>query len=138
MKSETNRNELHATQKQLDDTQNARDVLSAKLIELSNRMDTANHQLSEFCKERDSLQRTLESLRSEKHHLDKDKFELNLVLETQNADLEKAQTNRNNKQKLYDMLLEEKKMLELDLHGARKDREITEINLRYIHVQSIG
>lgn len=99
-------------------------------MELSNRMDSANNQLSELCKERESLQRTSESLRGEKHHLDKDKFELNLVLDTLNADLEKAQTDRNNKQKLYDLLMEEKKMLELDLHSARKDREISEINLR--------
>lgn len=114
----------------MDEAQIAREILTSKLTELSNKMDSANHQLAEMCKERDSLQRTLESLRGEKHHLDKDKFELNLVLETLNADLEKAHTDRNTKQKMYDMLMEEKKMLDLDLHGARKDREITEINLR--------
>lgn len=123
---------MNGAQKQLDDAQNTRDILTSKLMELTNKMDSANNQLSELSKERDSLHRTLESLRSEKHLLDKEKVELNLMLETLNGDFEKSQSAKSNKQKLNDILIEEKKMLELDLHGAKKDKELTEMNLRFV------
>lgn len=130
MKLETNGNELHATQKQLDETQRAREILTANLMELTNKMDSANSQLSELAKERDSLQRTLDTLRSDKHSGDKEKVELSLMLETLSIDLEKSQTAKSHLQKMYDILLEEKKMLDLDLQCVRKDKEITEMNLR--------
>lgn len=127
---ETNANELHTTQKHLDESQHAREILTSKLIELTNKMDSSNMQLSELGKERESLQRLMESLRGEKHTVDKEKVDLNLTLESLSIDLEKSQTARGHLQKLYDVLLEEKKMLDLDLQCARKDKEITEMNLR--------
>lgn len=134
---ETNADELHATTKQLDETQNAREILTSKLMELTNRMDSANIQLSDLAKERESLHRTMESLRGEKHSVDKEKVELNLMIETLSIDLEKSQTAKSHLQKLYDVLLEEKKMLDLDLQCARKDKEITEMNLRYGEERSL-
>lgn len=125
-------NELRATQRQLDETQNARDILSNKLMELTAKMDGANIHLSELSKDRESLQRSLDSLRSEKHSVDKEKVELNLMIETLTIDFEKSQNAKNHLQKLYDNLLEEKKMLDLDMQCARKDQEITEMNLRYV------
>lgn len=127
---ETNANDLYATQKQFDESQHAREMLANKLMELTGKMDSANNQLSELSKERDSLQRTMESLRSEKHIVDKEKVELNLMVEALSIDFEKSQTAKSHVQKLYDALLEEKKMLDLDLQCARKDKEITEMNLR--------
>lgn len=130
MKLESNANELHGTQKQLDESQNAREILTSKLMELTNRMDSANNQLMELSKERESLHRSMETLRSEKHNVDKEKVELNLMIETLSIDLEKSQTAKSHLQKLYDVLMEEKKMLDLDLQCARKDKDITEMNLR--------
>lgn len=66
VKLQTHSDELHATKKQLDDSQTARDILTSKLVELTDKMDGTNIQLSELCKERDSLQRTLEGLRNDK------------------------------------------------------------------------
>lgn len=130
MKLETNSNELRATQKQLDDTQNARDILANKLMTLTNKMDLTNNQLSELFKERESLQRTLATLRTEKHLVDKEKVELNLQLESLNNDLDKTQGARSNLQKLFDTLVEEKKILEMDLQSVRKDKDIIEMSLR--------
>lgn len=125
-------NELHATQRQYEESQHAREILTSKLLELTAKLDSSNINLSELSKERESLQRVLESLRTEKHSVDKDKVELNLMIETQNFDLEKTTTARSHLQKMYDVLLEEKKMLDLDLQCVRKDKEITEMNLRFV------
>lgn len=130
VKLESNANDLHGTQKQLDESQHAREILTNKLMELTNKMDSANNQLMELSKERESLHRTMESLRSEKHIVDKEKVELNLMIETLSIDMEKSQTAKSHLQKLYDVLLEEKKLLDIDLQGIRKDKEITEMNLR--------
>lgn len=127
---ETNGNELHATQKQLDESQKAREILTSKLMELTAKMDSSNNQLSELSKERESLLRSMETLRNEKHSVDKEKVELNLAVETLSIDFEKSQTAKSHLQKMYDILMEEKKMLDLDLQCARKDKEITEMNLR--------
>lgn len=121
---------MHNTQRQLDESQRAREILTSKLMELTGKMDTSNSQLSDLSKERESLLRTLESLRNEKHLVEKEKVELNLMVETLSSDLEKSQTAKSHVQKMYDILLEEKKMLDLDLQCARKDKEITEMNLR--------
>lgn len=133
---ETTANELHTTQKHLDESQHAREILTSKLIELTNKMDSSNMQLSELGKERESLQRLMESLRGEKHTVDKEKVDLNLTLESLSIDLEKSQTAKGHLQKLYDILLEEKKMLDLDLQCVRKDKEITEMNLRYVFLKT--
>lgn len=128
---ETCGNELRATHRQLEESQNAREVLTSKLMELTVKMDTANINLSELSKDRESLQRSLDSLRTDKHSVDKEKVELNLMVEALSMDLEKSQNAKSHLQKMYDILLEEKKMLDLDLQCVRKDKEITEMNLRY-------
>lgn len=137
VKVETSMNELHATSKQLDESQNAREILTSKLMELTSKMDASNSQLSECAKERESLQRTMEILRGEKHNVDKEKVELSLMVEALSIDLEKSQTAKSQLQKFYDVLFEEKKMLDLDLQCARKDKEITEMNLRYANQKCI-
>lgn len=119
-----------ATQKHLDESQQTREILTGKLKELTVKLDVTNHQLSELSKDHQALLTSMESLRNEKHLVDKAKVELNLMLETLSSDYEKSQSSKSQLQKIYDMLMEEKQMLELDLQCARKDREITEMNLR--------
>lgn len=130
VKCETTGNDLMATQKHLDESQQTREILTGKLKELTVKLDVTNHQLSELSKDHQALLTSMESLRNEKHLVDKAKVELNLMLETLSSDYEKSQSSKSQLQKMYDMLMEEKQMLELDLQCARKDREITEMNLR--------
>lgn len=130
VKCETTGNDLMATQKHLDESQQTREILTGKMKELTVKLDVTNHQLSELSKDHQALLTSMESLRNEKHLVDKAKVELNLMLETLSSDYEKSQSSKSQLQKIYDMLMEEKQMLELDLQCARKDREITEMNLR--------
>lgn len=130
MKCETTGNDLLATQKHLDESQQTREILTSKLKELTVKFDVTNNQLSELSKDHQALLSSMESLRNEKHLADKAKVELNLMLEQLNSDYEKSQISKSHLQKMFDMLLEEKQMLELDLQCARKDKEITEMNLR--------
>lgn len=119
-----------ATQKHLDESQQTREILTGKLKELTTKLDVTNNRFSELNKDHHILLSTMESLRNEKHLVDKAHAELKLLFETINCDLDKSQTAKGHLQKLYDILMEEKQMLELDLQCARKDKEITEMNLR--------
>lgn len=80
VKLQTNSDALAATRKQYDNCEHTRDVLTGKVTELTEKLDTANHQLSELFKERDSLQKTLDSLRTDKHSVERGKAELNSIV----------------------------------------------------------
>ncbi|XP_049276876.1 rootletin [Anopheles funestus] len=130
VKLQTNNETLKATRKQYDGCEHARDMLSGKVTELTEKLDSANHQLSELYKERDSLQKTLDGLRSDKHTVERGKAELNSIVDSLNTDYEKLQNVNSKLQKMYDALEEEKKMIELELQRVHKDKDIQELNLR--------
>ncbi|XP_053659814.1 rootletin [Anopheles marshallii] len=130
VKLQTNNETLKATRKQYDGCEHARDMLSGKVAELTEKLDSANHQLSELYKERDSLQKTLDGLRSDKHTVERGKAELNSIVDSLNTDYEKLQNVNSKLQKMYDALEEEKKMIELELQRVHKDKDIQEMNLR--------
>lgn len=52
------------------------------------------------------------------------------MIDSINSDLEKSQAAKSNIQKMFDALIEEKKMLELDLQCVKKDKDLTEMTLR--------
>lgn len=68
------------TRKQFDSSENTREMLTSKVSELTDKLDTTNYQLSELVKERDSLQKTLDSIRSDKHSVERGKAELNSIV----------------------------------------------------------
>lgn len=80
VKLQSNTDALSATRKQFENCEHTRDVLSGKVGELTEKLDSANHQLSELYKERDSLQKTLDGLRSDKHSVERGKAELNSIV----------------------------------------------------------
>lgn len=130
MKLKSTHDELIATKKHLDASDGTKDILTSKLTELTDKMDHSNVQLSELFKERDSLQKALDGVRSEKHLADREKAELNLMVDGISGDYEKLQNSRSNVQRIADSLSEEKRMLEIDLQRVLKDKDITELNLR--------
>lgn len=68
------------TKKQLESSDNTRDLLTKKLTELTEKLDSSNFQLSELYKERDNLQKNLENMRSDKQVLERGRTDLsNLV-----------------------------------------------------------
>ncbi|XP_062702391.1 rootletin isoform X2 [Aedes albopictus] len=130
VKLQSNTDALAATRKQFENCEHTRDVLSGKVGELTEKLDSANHQLSELYKERDSLQKTLDGLRTDKHSVERGKAELNSIVDSLNTDYEKLQNVNSKLQKMYDSLEEEKKMLESELQRVQKDKDIQEMSLR--------
>lgn len=130
VKCESSGNDLSATQKHLEESQQTREILTAKLTELTGKLDSTNNRFSELTKDHNMLLSSMESLRNEKHLGDKANAELKLLFETISSDLDKSQTAKGNLQNLYDILMQQKQMLEWDLQGAYKDKEIIESHLR--------
>lgn len=130
VKLQSNSDSHTNTRKQLDGAEHTNQLLTSKLTELTEKLDATNIQLSELCKERDSLQKTLENIRSEKFSIERGKSELNSIVDSLNVDYEKLQHHNAKLQKLIDSLDEEKKFVELELQRTSKDKEILEMNLR--------
>ncbi|XP_070507489.1 rootletin-like isoform X2 [Chironomus tepperi] len=130
VKLQANSENLQQTKKQLDSTECARENFEGKLNELTEKLDNTNYQLSELVKERDSLQKTLDDMRSDKHCVERGKAELNSIVDSLNMDYEKLQHINAKLQKAVDSLEEEKKSLLIDLKRTSKDKEIIELNLR--------
>lgn len=130
VKLQSNSDAHQATKKQLDGTEGTNQILTTKLTELTEKLDATNYQFSELCKERDSLQKTLENIRNEKFSIERGKSELNSIVDSLNVDYEKLQHHNAKLQKLIDSLDEEKKFVELELQRTIKDKEILEMNLR--------
>ncbi|XP_055383850.1 rootletin [Condylostylus longicornis] len=125
----TNEN-LLTTRKQLESAENAKEFLTAKVSQLTEKLDSSNAQLSELYKERESLQRTLDSLRAEKQNVERGRAELNAVVDNLSCDYEKLQLSHGKLQKHIDMLEEDKKALELEIQRILKDKDIADMNLR--------
>lgn len=130
VKLQSNTDTLQMTKRQCDSSEHTREILTIKVTELTDKLDATNLQLSELCKERDSLQKTLDNLRSDKQSAERGKAELNTIVDGLNSDYEKLQNANSKLQKYADSLDEEKKLLELELQRVVKDKEITEMNLR--------
>lgn len=80
VKLQSNGDALQMAKKQVDSSEHTRDMLTSKVAELTDKLDTTNYQLSELCKERDSLQKTLDNIRSDKHSVERGKAELNSIV----------------------------------------------------------
>lgn len=130
VKLQSNTDTLQMTKRQCDSSEHTREILTIKVTELTDKLDATNLQLSELCKERDSLQKTLDSLRSDKQSAERGKAELNTIVDGLNGDYEKLQNTNSKLQKYADSLDEEKKLLELEMQRVLKDKDITEMNLR--------
>lgn len=131
VKLQSNLDELQSLKKQFEVVERARDNLTSKVIEITEKLDASTNKLSETSKERDSLQRTLDAVRNEKYLLEKENSELNIMIETLNGEVEKVQASKDSLQKILDNMNEERKMSDLDLQCVLRDKEITEMNLRY-------
>ncbi|XP_058812044.1 rootletin isoform X2 [Topomyia yanbarensis] len=130
VKLQSNSDALAVSKKQLENCEHTRELLTGKVTELTEKMDSANHQLTELYKERDSLQKTLDGLRTDKHSVERGKAELNSIVDSLNTDYEKLQHVNSKLQKMYDSLEDEKKMVESELQRVQKDKDIQEMNLR--------
>lgn len=80
VKLQSNSESLQLTKKQLEASEITRENVTTRLQEMTDKLDTTNYQLAEIAKERDSLQKTLDDIRSDKHSVERGKAELNSIV----------------------------------------------------------
>lgn len=80
VKLQTTTDTLNVTKKQLDAADETKELLSTSVSDLTNKLDSSNHQISELCKERDSLKQLLDTMRLEKQNVERAKVELNSIV----------------------------------------------------------
>lgn len=130
VKLQTTGEALQTSRKQAAGAEHTRDMLTAKVAELTDQLDGSNVQLAELCKERDGLQRALDACRTEKMAVERAKSELGAVLDQLNGDYEKLQNANSRLQKTTDGLDDEKKLGELEMQRVLKDKDMIEMGLR--------
>lgn len=130
VKLQTTGEALRTSRKQCGEAEHSRDLLTAKLTELTDQLDGSNTQLAELCKERDTLQKSGDTLRSERLAVERAKAELGAVLDGLNGDYEKLQNTNSRLQKALDGLEDEKKFGELEMQRILKDKDMMEMSLR--------
>lgn len=130
VKLQTTGDALQASRKQCAGAEHSRELLTAKVTELTDQLDGSNLQLAELCKERDALQKAADAVRAEKMSVERAKAELGAVLDSLNGDYEKLQNANSRLQKSVDGLDDEKKFGELEMQRVLKDKEIMEMSLR--------
>ncbi|XP_060648452.1 rootletin isoform X2 [Drosophila nasuta] len=124
--SETLRN----TRTQLDTSEGTKQLLTNKMQQLTEKLDSSNSKLSELLQERESLQKTLDDVRVQKQQSEMGRADLNNAFENLSGDFEKLQLNYGKLQKRIDSMEEDKKAVELEIQRILKDKNITELNLR--------
>lgn len=77
VKFQTANENLRSTRTQLDTSEGTKALLTTKIQQLTEKLDASNSKLSELLKERDSLQKTLDDIRSQKQQSDQGKAEIN-------------------------------------------------------------
>lgn len=68
---------LRSTKSQLETSENTKALLTSKMQQLTEKLDTSNSKLSELLKERDSLQKSLDEIRDQRQQSEQGKAEIN-------------------------------------------------------------
>lgn len=100
--------------------------LERKVQELQGKLDQANADLHQILQEKESMQKTLESLRIDKNNLERNRVEINAMVESLTSDYEKLQKVNCRLEKTIEALETEKRNLngEVDqLHREATSRE---------------
>ncbi|EDW24431.1 GL23404 [Drosophila persimilis] len=121
---------LRSTKSQLDTSEGTKQLLTTKMQQLTEKLDSSNSKLSELLQERDSLQKSLDDVRTQKQQSEMGRADINNAFESLSGEYEKLQLNYGKLQKRLDSMEEDKKAVELEIQRILKDKNITELNLR--------
>ncbi|KAH8276985.1 hypothetical protein KR026_003142 [Drosophila bipectinata] len=121
---------LRTTKSQLDTSEGTKQLLTTKMQQLTEKLDASNSKLSELLQERESLQRGLDEVRTQKQQSEMGRADINNAFENLSGEYEKLQLNCGKLQKRIDSMEEDKKAVELEIQRILKDKNITELNLR--------
>ncbi|XP_016981444.1 rootletin [Drosophila rhopaloa] len=121
---------LRTTKSQLETSEGTKQLLTTKMQQLTEKLDSSNSKLSELLQERESLQRGLDEVRTQKQQSEMGRADINSAFENLSGDYEKLQLSYGKLQKRIDSMEEDKKAVELEIQRILKDKNITELNLR--------
>lgn len=76
MKLQTNKEQLSLTRKQCENAEDATLQLEGKITEIMSQLDASRSQCLQLNQEKDILQKNLDSIRSEKNALDRNRLEI--------------------------------------------------------------
>lgn len=71
---------LGMTKKQLESSDHAREILTNKITEVTEKLDATNFQVSELFKERDNLQKNFDNMRNDRMAIEKARSDLNSLV----------------------------------------------------------
>ncbi|PZC78917.1 hypothetical protein B5X24_HaOG217007 [Helicoverpa armigera] len=100
--------------------------LESKVQDLQGKLDQANADVHQMLQEKESMQKTVEALRSDKNNLERNRVEINAMVESLTSDYEKLQKINSRLEKTIEALESEKRNLndEVDhLHREASSRE---------------
>ncbi|KAG7310116.1 hypothetical protein JYU34_004655 [Plutella xylostella] len=126
VKLQNSREQLMSSRKHCETADATVASLEHKLRELTNKLDEANAEINQVTQEKDSLQKNVECLRTDKNNLERNRLEVNATVESLSSDYEKLQKINGRLEKTIESLENEKKNLqgEIDqLHREAANRE---------------
>nr|CAD7442663.1 unnamed protein product [Timema bartmani] len=130
VKLQANKEQLLLVRKQCESSDESQHTLEVRLAELTVQLDTCRSQCAQLTSDKDSLHKSLESARTEKKALDRNRLEMTAIIDALNADYEKLQKANSRLQKLCDSSEDEKIFLQSELDRVAKDADLRESNLR--------
>jgi rootletin len=130
VKLQSNREQLLLVRKQFDNSEENVGGLENRVKELVAQLDACRTQCSQLAQDKEYLQKSLDTLKTEKNALDRHRIEINALVESLNADYDKLQKNNNKLQKEVDGLQDERIFLQTEIERLNQEASIREINLR--------
>lgn len=116
--------------KQFENSEENVAALEKRAKELVAQLDACHAQCAHLRQERESIQKSLETVKSEKNQLDRHRLEVNALVESLNQDYDRLQKDNNKLQRELDTLHEEKIFLQSEVERLKQEGEIREITLR--------
>lgn len=116
--------------KQNDNSEETISALEKQAKELVVQLDASRTHCSQLAQDKDILQKSLDTLKSENNLLERNRLEINTLIETLNSDYEKLQKTNNKLQKELDVVQDEKIFLQNEIDRLNQEADIREINLR--------
>lgn len=116
--------------KQYENSENNVAALEKRVKEQVAQLDTCRAQCSQLAQDRDLIQKNLEALKSEKNQLDKNRIEVNAIVESLQQDYERLQKSTNKLQKEFDSLQDEKIFMQSEIDRLNQEADLREITLR--------
>jgi rootletin len=82
VKLQSSKEQLILFKKQCENAEDGQQTLEVKVGELTEQLDSCRSHCSQLVQEKDLLQKSLDSVRSEKNALDKNRMEINAMVST--------------------------------------------------------